>query len=114
MNVSGKVRAAGDFARFRVPTDIVTQTVTLHVHEDKRELVLVFLLDGFQTPRLEVERRSRGARKRESDGLFAAEAGEPDRIVSDRPCLLALVVLFRKQNRQVKVRRLNARLEPDA
>ena len=114
MNVSGNVRAVGNFTKPRVPTDPVPRTVTLHVNEDKRELVFVFSLDGFQAPRLEVERRSRGARQREGDGLFAAEAGEPDRIVSDRSYLLAFVVLFHEQNRQVKVRRLNARFELDA
>ncbi len=92
MNVSGDVLAAGHFTGRGVPADPVPGTVTLHVNEDKRELVFVFLLDGFQAPRLAVERWSRGARQRDGDGFFAAKAGEPDRILSDRPCLGAFVV----------------------
>ena len=99
VNVSGQVRAARHFTQSRVPTDPVPRTVTLHVNKNKRELVSVFSLDGFQTTRLAVERRSRGARQRQGDGLFAAEAGEPDRIVSNRPYRLTFVVLPHEQKR---------------
>jgi len=114
VNISGHVLAVGYFTELCIPADPVPGTVTLDVNKDKLELVLVFSPDFFQTPRLEVERRSRGARQRQGDRLFAAEGRESDRIVSDRPGLFTFVVLFYDQNRQIKIRRLNARLELDA
>ena len=114
MNISGYVLAVGYFTAPGVPADPVPGTVTSHVNEDKLELVFVFLPDFFQTPRLEVERCSRRARQRKGDRFLAAEGREPDRIVSDHPCLFAFIVLFYAQNRQIEVRCLNARLELDA
>lgn len=114
VNISGHVLAVGRFAEPGVSADPVPGAVTSHVDEDKLELVLVLLPDFFQTPRLEVERRSCRARQRQRDRLFAAEVRESDRAVSDRPNLLAGSVLLYGQHRQIEVRRLNAWLEPNA
>ncbi len=77
MNVPGQVSAGGHFAGIRESADPVPCAVTLDVHENELDLVFVFSLDRIQATRLAVEGRSRGARKRQGDGLFAAEAGEP-------------------------------------
>ena len=114
VNISGHVLAARHFTTPGVPSDTMPSTVTLHVNKEKRKLFFVFSLDGFQTPRLEVERWSCGARQRDGDRLSAAEAGEPDRIVPDHPSLDAFVVLSYAEHGQIKVRRLNAWLELDA